>query len=163
MLHAYKQLLHSVEQTFNLFFYVQFKLYPVPLPVYYLSANIGTSAKESWPWSYLKFIYKLGSRARCQARVQFVYSFKVEQTLFSCLWYYLFPLSGLLVTRKGSVSFQKVLNKEWVRSIALWDSKLLNNLQAPQHCALMLGNQRDEPKNSLRDWDCVHFAPLPIT
>lgn len=127
MLHGYKQLLHSVEQTFNLFFYVQFQLYPVPLPVYYLPANIGTSAKASWPWSYLKFIYKLGSRGRCQARIRFVYPFKVEQTLFSCLWSYLFPLSGLPVTGKGSVSFQKVLNKEWARSVALWDSKWLTN------------------------------------
>lgn len=127
MLHGYKQLLHSVEQTFNLFFYVQFQLYPVPLPVYYLPAYIGTSVKASWPWSYLKFIYKLGSRGRCQARVRFVYSCKVEQTLFRCLWSYLFPLSGLPVTGKGSASFQKVLNKEWARSVALWDSKWLNN------------------------------------
>lgn len=127
MLHGYKQLVRSVKQTFNLLFYVQFKLYPVPLPIYYLSANTGTSVKESWSWSYLEFIYKLGSRARCQARVQFMYSFKVEQTLFSCLWYFLFPLSGFLVTWKDSVSFQKAFNKEWEKSIALWDSKWLNN------------------------------------
>lgn len=49
------------------------------------------------------------------------------QTLLSHSGYYLFPLSGNQVTREGTLSFQKVLNKEWRSYFGPRNSGSLNN------------------------------------